>query len=279
MKTHLTEILRFIEEIDPVTGFPHRMLLGFSNVSSQSEHMARYSFAKSYSKGFILDLGASSCYGSSMLAGDDSNYVVSADLNRNVLLYGKKVFTRKNMDAVCCDARYLPFRSASFNTIVSIETIEHLRDPSLFLKEVNRVVKSFGLIVVSTPNKNVTSPILSTPLNPYHYKEYELKGLTRKLEIHGMKTIDAFYQTRINLYLFFARTICLVLAFLPIKLRVGLLPLRNLFKFFLVLTKTVTRSQPLDPNPSLYPLIKYVSALDCLTYYQLVILAQKSENR
>jgi len=274
MKNSLTKILRQLERIDPITGFPQCMLLGFSDTYSQSEHLARYLFARNHEKGFILDVAAGSCYGSSILAEDELNYVVSADLNITALLYGKAVFRpKKNMEAICCDAGYLPFRNASFDTIVSIETLEHLQDPSLFLREIKRVMKSFGLIILSTPNKNVTSPVLFTPLNPYHCKEYELRGITCMLESQGMKTIAVFYQTRISLFQFFARAIGIFLVFLLMKLKISFVPLRNLLKAF-----RFQRNKLLDPNPSLYPISKYSRILDCLTHFQLVIIAQKSEN-
>ncbi|MBA3033961.1 MAG: methyltransferase domain-containing protein [Gammaproteobacteria bacterium] len=46
----------------------------------------------------------------------------------------------------------LPFESAKFDSLVSIEGIEHLENPSGFLRECARVVKPGGWIFLSTPN-------------------------------------------------------------------------------------------------------------------------------
>lgn len=267
----LSKIVTDLKGVDPITGFPKHILLGYSDVSAQSEHLARYLFARSYAKGLILDVAAGSGYGSSILAKSESNYVVSADLDTITLSYGKRVFGRENIDAVCCHADSLPFRNASFDAIVSIETIEHLRDPSLFLREVNRVMKPSRLVIISTPNKNITSPILSAPLNPYHFKEYRLKESVQMLENQGIKVIALFYQTQITLCWLFARAIGTFMAFLLMKLGIGLVPLREFLKVF-----RFQHNKLLDPNPSLHPISAYDSILDCLTHFQLIILGQKS---
>lgn len=46
----------------------------------------------------------------------------------------------------------LPFEAGRFDAAVSVETIEHLENPFQFLRELARVTKPGGLIVVTTPN-------------------------------------------------------------------------------------------------------------------------------
>jgi ubiquinone/menaquinone biosynthesis C-methylase UbiE len=45
----------------------------------------------------------------------------------------------------------LPFASASFDHILSLETLEHVPDPGQFLSEARRVVRDGGRLVLSTP--------------------------------------------------------------------------------------------------------------------------------
>jgi ubiquinone/menaquinone biosynthesis C-methylase UbiE len=45
----------------------------------------------------------------------------------------------------------LPFRDASFERVLSLETLEHVPQPLEFLQEVRRVIKLGGRLVLSTP--------------------------------------------------------------------------------------------------------------------------------
>ena len=46
----------------------------------------------------------------------------------------------------------MPFKNNSIDTIVLSGVIEHLENPLLALKEVNRILKENGLILIETPN-------------------------------------------------------------------------------------------------------------------------------
>lgn len=56
----------------------------------------------------------------------------------------------------------LPFEASSFDGVVSIETIEHLENPWFFLREVSRVLRPGGFLVLTTPNvSSVFSRVLA----------------------------------------------------------------------------------------------------------------------
>lgn len=48
--------------------------------------------------------------------------------------------------------RPLPFRPAEFDWAISLEVIEHLINHELFLKEIQRILKPRGRLIISTPN-------------------------------------------------------------------------------------------------------------------------------
>jgi SAM-dependent methyltransferase len=70
---------------------------------------------------------------------------------------------------VLADANHaLPFGDAYFGALVTIEGIEHLENPSLFLRECARVVKPGSFIFLTTPNVDSYRSRRSVLFNGYH---------------------------------------------------------------------------------------------------------------
>ena len=70
----------------------------------------------------------------------------------------------------------------SFDTVVSFQVIEHIRNDHLFLKEISRVLRPGGKALITTPNRT-----MSLSRNPWHIREYtpaELEGLARPYFSH-----------------------------------------------------------------------------------------------
>lgn len=65
------------------------------------------------------------------------------------------------------------FESNSFDSLVSFQVIEHIKDDSLFLKEIHRVLKPGGIALLTTPNRP-----MSLSRNPWHIREYTATELT-----------------------------------------------------------------------------------------------------
>ncbi len=67
----------------------------------------------------------------------------------------------------------------SFDTVVSFQVIEHIKNDKTFLKEIHRVLKPGGKAIISTPNKKMT-----LTRNPWHVREYfapELEALCKSI--------------------------------------------------------------------------------------------------
>lgn len=46
----------------------------------------------------------------------------------------------------------LPFKDEEFDVVLCLETVEHISEPSIFIKELARIVKPQGQMILSTPN-------------------------------------------------------------------------------------------------------------------------------
>lgn len=53
----------------------------------------------------------------------------------------------------CGDAYKLPFKDNSFDVVLFLEILEHLREPVPVLEEIKRIKKKEGILVLSTPHK------------------------------------------------------------------------------------------------------------------------------
>ncbi|HEY4704896.1 MAG TPA: class I SAM-dependent methyltransferase [Thermoplasmata archaeon] len=66
--------------------------------------------------------------------------------------------SRRGDPQVLADGQALPFRDATFDAVVATEVIEHVRYPYKLLRELRRVVRPSGRVLLSTPNA-------ATPVN------------------------------------------------------------------------------------------------------------------
>jgi 2-polyprenyl-6-hydroxyphenyl methylase/3-demethylubiquinone-9 3-methyltransferase len=76
--------------------------------------------------------------------------VVSVDIGTRLV---RRASARAGSRGVVADACSLAFRSGSFDVVVSSEMIEHTPDPERAVAELARVLRSGGLLVVTTPNR------------------------------------------------------------------------------------------------------------------------------
>jgi SAM-dependent methyltransferase len=148
--------------------------------ASLQEHLARYRFARERVRGRILDVACGAGYGTAMLG------AVGLDVSSEALAQARRETDR----LIRGDALRLPF-GGTFDAVVSFETVEHVADPEGFVAECRRVLRPGGLLVMSTPNKELWSPRSSKPLQPHHVREFSRKeflallGPFRGVELFG----------------------------------------------------------------------------------------------
>ncbi|MFH1678530.1 MAG: class I SAM-dependent methyltransferase [Candidatus Omnitrophota bacterium] len=94
----------------------------------------------------LLDLGAGG--GNLTKQAKDKGFdVVALDADEGRFQYKNEIDFRKG-DLT----QGLPFEDGSFDCVVMLEVIEHLKDPYFVLREINRILKKDGFLLLSTPN-------------------------------------------------------------------------------------------------------------------------------
>ena len=147
------------------------------------EHWHRYAFARQFAAGKrVLDAACGEGYGSAALGavacevvGVDIDADTVANANARYALPGRVRFVEGSCSA-------LPFEDATFDVVVSFETIEHLdaADQPTMLAEFARVLKPDGLLVISSPNKRLYSDARGY-VNEFHRHELYRDGLATLL--------------------------------------------------------------------------------------------------
>lgn len=133
-----------------------------------------YYHAQGYVRGDLLEIGCGEGRGVDLLAPLASSYVALDKIETVIQSLSNKYKENSNYKFIATNIP--PFKdltSNSFDTIVSFQVIEHIKDDKSFLQEIYRVLKPGGKALLTTPNIKKT---LSR--NPWHEREYTAQQLT-----------------------------------------------------------------------------------------------------
>ena len=97
----------------------------------------------------ILDLGAGTGGVSAALAADGKHRVVAVDIVANEDLRAMR--DAVHVEQVIATADKLPFAGESFDVVLCLETIEHLPNAPASAREMMRVLRSGGQVMITTP--------------------------------------------------------------------------------------------------------------------------------
>ena len=82
------------------------------------------------------------------------------------------------------DALALPFRAGAFDTVLCNQVLEHVPEPAQLLREVGRVLKPAGTLLLTAPQ---TWGLHHEPHDFYRYTKYGLRYLA---ESNGLQVVD-----------------------------------------------------------------------------------------
>ena len=78
---------------------------------------------------------------------------------------------------MCGDVQHLPFKDLSFDTVVTTQVIEHVFNPRAMMREISRVTKPGGHVIVTAPQ---AWPLHEEPRDFFRYTSYGLQGLAEE---------------------------------------------------------------------------------------------------
>ncbi len=135
------------------------------------EHLHRYALVRDIVKEkVVLDIASGEGYGSNLLA-KTAREVFGVDICAETINNAKSTYSADNLKFVQGDAANIPFQPNTFDVIICFETIEHVINQDAVMRELKRVLKNDGVLVISTPEKKKYSDDKNFK-NPFHTKEF-----------------------------------------------------------------------------------------------------------
>lgn len=155
------------------------------------EHVERYKFACKYAKGLtVLDVACGAGYGSHMLS-KEAKQVYGVDISSEAIQYAKANYASQNINFEVMDIKEIKYPDSFFDVVVSFETIEHISFQEIFLKEIKRVLKPSGILILSTPNIETACDGKQIH-TPFHVKELTFQEIIKLLD--KFKNIEVYSQ-------------------------------------------------------------------------------------
>ena len=122
----------------------------------------------------ILDLGAGGCWCSDLLMRLNRR-AVAVDISIDMLRVGRSRANGTAIRAVAGDLEHLPFRSGVFDKAVCLNAIHHVPDIPAALREVARVLREDGVLLVSEPGKgHAQKPVSTAAMRDYGVLEQDI---------------------------------------------------------------------------------------------------------
>jgi ubiquinone/menaquinone biosynthesis C-methylase UbiE len=156
--------------------WPERFVPGAMSGLIEAEHTARYVWAAQAAAGcHVLDAGCGIGYGAAIMLSAGAATVSGIDISEQAIAEALS----SQVDGatfVVGDIQQMPFEDSSFELVVCFEAIEHVADQNVALDEIRRVLRTDGVLLISSPNR-----LVYEQGNPHHTFEYTPDELEQAL--------------------------------------------------------------------------------------------------
>jgi len=150
-----------------------------------------YDRAAEIVSGDVLEIGTGTGYGIELVAPHCDRFVTVDKYAAGGDRHAANVEFRR----MCVPP--LGFEDESFDFVITFQVIEHIDDDAAFVREIARVLRPGGRLILTTPN----AP-MSLTRNPWHVREYRIDELRRLLSeaFSAVETHGVFGNERVMEY-------------------------------------------------------------------------------
>jgi len=161
-------------------------------------HLERYRFAARHARGRLLDIASGVGYGTRLLRDERKQvrFALGVDICDESVSYAQERYGRDGVEFRVGDAMLFE-DPEGFDTIVSLETVEHLPSPTRLIDNLVSLLRPSGILVASAP----TTP--SVDVNPHHRHDFTERSFRRLFAQHPLeeraclRQVQPFGVTRI----------------------------------------------------------------------------------
>ena len=178
------------------------MVPGSTDSRIEHDHYARYEWAAQFAENKkVLDIACGTGYGSSLLASNGALSVDGVDISHDALSFARDHFSSPS--TVFHNADIGEFASGHhFGLITCFETIEHVPNPERALRNLATLLAEDGILLISSPNRPITSPRTRTihdpPHNTFHLREYTPAELAHCIQKAGLIVDSLIHGQRVQ---------------------------------------------------------------------------------
>lgn len=132
-------------------------------------HIERYALLRQFAEGVICDAACGCGYGSYLLATNpDVDHVIGLDADAETIQFAKQEYASERVEFHASDlAEWTSDRP--IDMLITVETIEHIRDTSVMPSFVDR--NGINKVIITYPSKKTTH------YNPFHLYDFRLQDI------------------------------------------------------------------------------------------------------
>ncbi len=165
----------------------------------RADHVNRYELAADVIKREIktnlnlkgMDVFCGNGYGSWLINNKTGASIDSIDGSKEAVEFAKKYYGNNKINYSC---KLFPFKMKKnyYDFIVSLESIEHVKDDGLFLTRLYDSLNNDGILIISTPNSEKND--LKINVNHFHYRHYNNQEFIQFSKSIGFELLEMYGQ-------------------------------------------------------------------------------------